>query len=298
MLINAHTLDLAFRGFKTVYSDAFDAAPSHKGEVAMTVASSSRDETYGWLGQFPQLREWIGPRVISNLAAHGFTIKNRKFESTVSISRDDFSDDKLGLFKPTFSEMGYLARHHPEELVFGLLASGFTSPCFDGQNFFDADHPQIDREKNTISVSNFQDGAETPWFLLDTSRAVKPLIWQERENYEFTAMIDSANPHVFMNDEYIFGVRARVNAGFGLWQLGFGSKATLNAANYGAARSAMMNFRADGGRILGIQPTTLVVPPSLESDALKLLNSEFGAGGETNQWKGTAKLIVTPFLGE
>lgn len=298
MLINANTLDLAFRGFKTVYSDAFDAAPSHKGEVAMTVASSSRDETYGWLGQFPQLREWIGPRVISNLAAHGFTIKNRKFESTVSISRDDFSDDKLGLFKPTFSEMGYLARHHPEELVFGLLASGFTSPCFDGQNFFDADHPQIDREKNTISVSNFQDGAETPWFLLDTSRAVKPLIWQERENYEFTAMIDSANPHVFMNDEYIFGVRARVNAGFGLWQLGFGSKATLNAANYGAARSAMMNFRADGGRILGIQPTTLVVPPSLESDALKLLNSEFGAGGETNQWKGTAKLIVTPFLGE
>lgn len=298
MLINAHTLDLAFRGFKTVYSDAFDAAPSHKGEVAMTVASSSRDETYGWLGQFPQLREWIGPRVISNLAAHGFTIKNRKFESTVSISRDDFSDDKLGLFKPTFSEMGYLARHHPEELVFGLLASGFTSPCFDGQNFFDADHPQIDREKNTISVSNFQDGAETPWFLLDTSRAVKPLIWQERENYEFTAMINSANPHVFMNDEYIFGVRARVNAGFGLWQLGFGSKATLNAANYGAARSAMMNFRADGGRILGIQPTTLVVPPSLESDALKLLNSEFGAGGETNQWKGTAKLIVTPFLGE
>lgn len=298
MLINAQTLDLAFRGFKTVYSDAFDAAPSHKGEVAMTVASSSRDETYGWLGQFPQLREWIGPRVISNLAAHGFTIKNRKFESTVSISRDDFSDDKLGLFKPTFSEMGYLARHHPEELVFGLLASGFTSPCFDGQNFFDADHPQIDREQNTISVSNFQDGAETPWFLLDTSRAVKPLIWQERENYEFTAMIDSANPHVFINDEYIFGVRARVNAGFGLWQLGFGSKATLNAANYGAARSAMMNFRADGGRILGIQPTTLVVPPSLESDALKLLNSEFGAGGETNQWKGTAKLIVTPFLGE
>ncbi|WP_413221536.1 Mu-like prophage major head subunit gpT family protein [Tritonibacter mobilis] len=298
MLINAQTLDLAFRGFKTVYSDAFDAAPSHKGEVAMTVASSSRDETYGWLGQFPQLREWIGPRVISNLAAHGFTIKNRKFESTVSISRDDFSDDKLGLFKPTFSEMGYLARHHPEELVFGLLASGFTSPCFDGQNFFDADHPQIDREQNTISVSNFQDGAETPWFLLDTSRAVKPLIWQERENYEFTAMINSANPHVFINDEYIFGVRARVNAGFGLWQLGFGSKATLNAANYGAARSAMMNFRADGGRILGIQPTTLVVPPSLESDALKLLNSEFGAGGETNQWKGTAKLIVTPFLGE
>ncbi|TNJ43027.1 hypothetical protein FGE21_10075 [Phaeobacter sp. B1627] len=101
-----------------------------------------------------------------------------------------------------------------------------------------------------------------------------------------------------MNDEYIYRVRARVNAGFGLWQLGYGSKGALTSEIYAAARSAMMNFRADGGRILGIQPTTLVVPPSLESDALKLLNSELGSGGETNQWKGTAKLMVSPFIGE
>ncbi|MFP3383610.1 Mu-like prophage major head subunit gpT family protein [Tritonibacter sp. SIMBA_163] len=298
MLINSQTLDLAFRGSKTIYSDAFDAAPSHKDQIAMTVPSTGRDETYGWLGQFPQLREWIGPRHVHNLTAHGFTIKNRKFESTVAIQRDDMSDDRLGLFKPSFAEMGHLARHHPEELIFGLLASGFSSLCYDGQNFFDADHPQFDREGNEVHVSNVQAGADTPWFLLDTSRAVKPLIWHEREDYQFTAMSDPANPHVFMNDEYIYGVRARVNAGFGLWQLGYGSKGALTSENYAAARSAMMNFRADGGRILGIQPTTLVVPPSLESDALKLLNSELGSGGETNQWKGTAKLIVTPFISE
>ena len=33
---------------------------------------------------------------------------------------------------------------------------------------------------------------------------------------------------------------------------------------------AGMDFRADGGRILGINPTTLVVPPSLEDAALTL----------------------------
>ena len=51
-----------------------------------------------------------------------------------------------------------------------------------------------------------------------------------------------------MNDEFLYGVRARVNAGFGLWQLGFGSKDALNEANYAAARAAMMGFKSDGGR--------------------------------------------------
>lgn len=141
-----------------------------------------------------------------------------------------------------------------------------------------------------------QDGAGPAWYLLDTSRAVKPLIWQEREAYEFQALTAHSDSHVFLNDEYLYGVRARVNAGFGLWQLGFGSKADLTPANYAAARAAMMDYRADGGRVLGINPTTLVVPPALEDAALHVLNTEIKDGGGSNPWKGTAELIVTPFL--
>lgn len=74
MIINGQTLDLAFRGFKTVYTDANLTAPSHYGDIAMTVPSSSRDETYGWLGQFPALREWIGPRQVKNLEAAPFEL--------------------------------------------------------------------------------------------------------------------------------------------------------------------------------------------------------------------------------
>ena len=296
MIINEQSLDLVFKGFKTLYTDAYLTAPVHKDKVAMTVPSTGRDETYGWLGQFPQLREWIGPRHVHNLKAHSFTIANRKFESTVAVQRDDISDDKLGIFKPSFSEMGHLARNHPEELVFGLLASGFATDCYDSQFFFDADHPQKDTDGNEIVVSNIQSGSEPAWYLLDTSRAVKPLIWQERETYDFQSIMAPNDPHVFMNDEYIYGVRARVNAGFGLWQLGFGSKDVLNATNYAAARAAMMNFRSENGRILGINPTTLVVPPALEDVALKIVNTEINDSGGSNPWKGTAELIVTPFV--
>lgn len=296
MIINGKTLDLAFRGFKTIYTDAYLAAETHWDKIAMKVASTSRGETYGWLGQFPQLREWIGARHVHNLKAHGFTIQNRKFETTVAVQRDDISDDRLGVFKPAFSEMGHLSKMHPEELIMGLLASGFTETCFDGQYFFDAEHPIADKNGDETLISNMQAGSGPAWFLLDTTRGVRPLIWQERESYEFTAMTETQNPHVFMNDEYIYGVRARVNAGFGLWQLAFGSKAALTAENYAAARAAMMDFRSDGGRVLGGKPTVLVVPPTLESDALHVLNTETNDGGGSNPWKNTADIIVSPFV--
>ncbi len=58
----------------------------------------------------------------------------------------------------------------------------------------------------------------------------------------------------------------------------------------------MMAFKDDAGKLLGVMPDTLVCGPTNESAALKLLNSEYASGGESNEWKGTAKLIVTPYL--
>jgi phage major head subunit gpT-like protein len=296
MIVNPQVLDLAFKGFKTVVTDAMLQAPAFAKDIAMTVPSASRDETYGWLGSFPAMREWVGPRNVQNLVANGFTIQNRKFESTLEITRDDIADDRLGIFKPMFAEMGQAAVRHPEELVFGLLASGFTTACYDGQFFFDTDHPVTNADGSVSVVSNTGGGAGTAWYLLDTSRAVRPIIWQEREKYEFQQLTKDDSEYVFLNDRFLYGIRARVNAGFGLWQMAYGSKQTLNAASYAAARAAMMGFTADGGRKLGITPNVLVVPPSLEEAGLNILNTEYGAAGASNPWKGTAKLIVTPYL--
>lgn len=304
MIINEAALELAFKGFKAVYTDAYTAAPIAWDRIAMTVPSSARDETYGWLGQFPQLREWVsGERELKSLEAFGFSIVNKRFESTVSIQRTDFADDRLGVFKPMFAEMGHTARQHPDELVFSLLEAGFTTPCYDGQNFFDADHPVPDEDgpvtvggRKFRLVSNMLGGVGPSWFLFDTSRAVRSIIWQERENYEFQTINRHDDTRVFMTDEYVYGVRARANVGFGLWQLAFGSKAVLNAGTYADARAAMSSIKGDKGRILGIRPTVLVVPPVLEEAALKLLNADTNDGGGSNPWKGTAQVIVSPWL--
>lgn len=305
MIINDAAIDLAFRGFKAVYTDAYNTTPVAWDKIAMQVPSSARSESYGWLGQFPKMREWVdGERQLKQLEAHGFTIQNRKFESTVTVGRDDFEDDRLGVFKPLIAEMGHTARQHPEELVFGLLAKGFTETCYDGQHFFDAEHP-IPDETGTVTgedgrkirlVSNMQEGTGAPWFLLDTSRSIKPLIWQARAPYDLQQVADKQQYNIFMTDTFVYGIRARVNAGFGLWQLSYGSKADLTAANYAAARAAMMSFTGDQQRILGVRPTVLVVPPSLEETALNLLNAATLDGGASNPWKGTAEIIVSPYL--
>jgi phage major head subunit gpT-like protein len=246
------------------------------------------------LGQFPSLREWIGPRVIKNLMAHGFSIKNRLFESTIAVDRVSIEDDRYSVLGPVLSEMGMAAGDHPNELVMSLLGAGFTTQCYDGQYFFDTDHPVGDQEAAAVSVSNFQGGAGTPWYLLDTSRAIKPLIYQERIPYKLISRTNEEDDNVFNNDEYVYGVRARSNAGYGLWQLAYASKQDLTAANYEAARAAMMALKGESGRPLNIKPTVLVVPPSLEGAAMRLLNNGTRveeSGGTpvaiANEWAGT-----------
>ncbi len=292
MIINAGNLTRLFTGFRTVFNQAFEGAPSVFGRIAMTVPSQTKQETYGWLGQFPMLREWLGDRVIQNLSAHDYALKNKPFELTVGVDRDDIEDDTYGVYTPVVAEMGRSARQHPDLLIFALLKAGFATLCYDGQYFFDTDHPG----KDGASLSNYAAGAATPWYLLDTSRAVKPLIWQTRKPYTFQSMINPDDEKVFMQKLYRYGVEARCNAGLGLWQLGYGSKVALSATSYGTARAAMMSQVGDEGQPLGIVPNLLVVPPSLEAAGREILMAERNDAGATNVWRNSAELLVTPYL--
>lgn len=296
MIINKANLAALFTGYKTVFNEAFAAAESDWDKVATLVPSSTKQETYAWLGTSTRFREWIGERVIQNLKSHDYTIKNVSFENTVGVDRDDIEDDTYGVYRPLIAQLGQDAKTHPDTLVFGLLKAGFDTVCYDGQYFFDTDHPVIDKTGAEQSVSNVQDGDKTPWFLLDTSKAVKPLIFQRRRDYTFVAMDNGEDEAVFMRKQYRYGVDARVNSGYGLWQLAFGSKKALTAENYAAARAAMMSLKGDGGKPLNVRPTLLVVPPELEGAAREILLAERNDMGATNVYRNTAELLVTPWL--
>ena len=60
------------------------------------------------------------------------------------------------------------------------------------------------------------------WFLLCTKRPLKPVLFQDRMPVEFSAL-EGNSENGFMRDQYVYGVRARYNVGYGLWQLAYGS---------------------------------------------------------------------------
>lgn len=298
MIINSTSLAGLFSGFSTSFNKGFTGAESQYQQIAMVAPSQSRDTTYAWLGQLPRLREWLGDRRIKSIAASGYKIVNKNFESTVEVPANDIKDDQYGVYGPMIEDLGRAAAELPDEMIFALLASGFTSPCYDGQNFFDAEHVGYNQAGEEIVVSNMAAGAGAAWYLLDTSRPIRPLIYQEREAYKLVGMTDPAAPNVFLQDKYLYGVQGRSNAGFGLWQLAYASKEALTVESYAAARAAMSAFRGDEGRLLGIRPDTLVVPTSMETAGRTVINATLTAEGGSNIWAGTAKLIVSPWLSE
>lgn len=275
-IITPSVLQAIFQGFSFIYNDALKSVEPTWMKVAMKVPSVGAAENYGWLGQMPRIREWLGDRVINSLDSFGYQVKNRTFESTIGVKREQIEDDSYGLFNPIFAEFGRSIGLFPDELVFGLLKTGHATICFDGQNFFDVNHPVKDLNGNPTFVSNYQAGAGPTWYLLDTSRAVKPLIFQSRRPFDFVAKTNpQASDMVWLRNEYEYGTDGRCNAGLGLWQLAYASAAPLNRTNFRAARAAMRSLTGDFGRPLGIEPNLLVVGQTLKDTAIDLIKSKF-----------------------
>ena len=295
MIITPEFATALFTAFGFSFNKGFTGVESNVPKIALEVNSASSQQLYAWMGQFPQLREWVGDRVIQGMTSYDYFIKNKKFESTLSIPRPIIEDDQYGVFAPVVESMGRAAKQHPDRILFDLLANGFTAPCYDKQPFFSASHPGFDENGNPITVTNVQPGTFPAWFLLDTKQPVKPLVWQTRIPYKFTTIMRDEEPTVFFRDEYIYGVRARVNAGFGFWQCAFGSQSTLSAENFAEMRWRMSSLRGDQGQILGIEGNTLVCGPSNEASARLLLKAT-SVEATSNIWHEAAELIVTPFL--
>jgi len=291
IIVNRDSLNAMYNGFKTAYNDAFAGVAPMWGKVATLVPSTSKTENYGWLGQFPKLREWVGDRQVKGIAASGYQIINKKYEASIGVPRDDIEDDSYGILTPLFASMGQAAASHPDELVFPLLSAGWTTRCFDGQYFFDANHPV-----GAGVVSNNGGGSGSAWFLLDTSRPLRPIIFQKRRDYALTSLTDTKDEGVWMRDEYRYGVDARANVGYGFWQMAYGSKQTLDATNFNAAITAMMAYASDDGRPLGITPNLLVVAPSNRAAAKALIEAERLASGGSNTNFKAVELYICPWL--
>lgn len=297
MLLNTANLTALFTSFSMLYQQGYGGAEIFWRSLATLVPSTTEMNSYQWMEKIPKLRKWLGPRVVQNVAARGpRVVINDPFELTLEIPKHKIQDDTYGIFSPLASAMGEQAAKWPDDVVGGKLLE--NPVCFDGQNFFDTDHPVNLDDAGAGTYSNVLTGADgtlnlanygkaktrmrsfkgadgrpigargtllvvppsleetgrtilnsqyypklvdggavgngdvamaenqwrgsaellvideleanpTQWYLLDTRKPIKPLIFQLREAPVFAYLTNPNDPNVFWNRMFVMGCEAR-----------------------------------------------------------------------------------------
>jgi len=162
LIVNKANLEAVFLNLKTIFNKAFEAAPSIWQQTTMLVPSGSSQNNYNWLSRFPKMRRWMGEKFIKQFEAFKYAIVNEDWEATVAVNRNDIDDDTLGIYAPMAQEAGYSAKQLPDEIDAELKNGAFTALCYDGQYFYDTDHPVAGASvsnKGTAVLSNASQAA-------------------------------------------------------------------------------------------------------------------------------------------
>ncbi|EKF9581194.1 Mu-like prophage major head subunit gpT family protein [Vibrio cholerae] len=296
-LTEAQVIEALFASMNASFVRGVDAAKPQWNMVATEVPSSGASNLYGWLKDLPEIKEWVGNRQLADIGKHGYQVLNKTFESSVSVKREDVEDDQIGQYSIIAQRFGDQSAMFPDKLAYSLLAAGFTTLCYDGQNFFDTDHPLDTTPATTFSnvVGDPSTDTGSPWFLLDTSQVLKPVIYQNRRPFVFKNM-NPNEEYTWFNNKLVAGVDGRCNVGFSFPQLAIGSKAALTEANYEAAIQLMGSRKRADGTPLGVRPTTLVVGYPNRAAAKKLIDRMLIEGGDSNPYYKDVEIVVSPFI--
>jgi phage major head subunit gpT-like protein len=295
-VITPQLVSAYFLGLETRFNQAFKAATPRGEAISTLVDSDTEAEIQAWMVRSITMRKWAGERILNDISSRAQKLVNEPYEASFKVPRAKIADDKAGIFNPLMDELARAAKLWRDKLTFATLLSGGASLCYDGQFYFDTDHPvnmddpasavqsnrftgtaltsdnlatvtatmgayvgedgeSMEVEPNllvvgpdlkrqarrilnaeilpstagTASESNVMKGdmdilvspklSGGKWFVMDTSRPIKPLLFQLREAPSFDYLMNSGDQNVFMRDEYVCGVKARGAAGYGPWWL-------------------------------------------------------------------------------
>jgi phage major head subunit gpT-like protein len=124
------------------------------GATSMEFNSDQPSETYAWLGQVPQMREWIGGRDAKGFRENGITIVNKHYEATIEFLLREVTRDKTGQVNVRIDEFAQRTNSHWGSLLSTLILAGESTACYDGQFFFDTDHAEGDSgsQSNDLAI--------------------------------------------------------------------------------------------------------------------------------------------------
>jgi len=135
MIINTIALT---KGIKTAFNKALASIPINEGlmQIATRLPSNANSETYGWLGDVPMMREWLGPKKAKDLKDYSYTLTNKDWEATLVVDRNELKDDQTGMILPRIQMLAQSARENEAIIVSDLIINGTSDTAYDSVAFF------------------------------------------------------------------------------------------------------------------------------------------------------------------
>lgn len=130
------------KGLKAIFDEAMEQMISGDPYIALanalatTMPSTSASEKYGFLGDFPGVKEWLGDKIAGELKDYDFEITNKDWYDAIEIDRNEIDDDQLGRIKPRVEGLADSVRRYKGELIADLIANGTTGLAYDAAAFF------------------------------------------------------------------------------------------------------------------------------------------------------------------
>ncbi len=161
MVINPQTLQFLFFQFLNTFQVFYSKQPTYYQFYASDMPSSTEENIYGWLAEMSGLTRWHGARKIDNVVARDYRLKNDDWEKTIGLERNKVLDDTWMLFGNAVEMLALQGSWWPDDVCTETLVNGVTTECFDGQFFFDTDHPVDLDDPSKGTYSNKLTGAST-----------------------------------------------------------------------------------------------------------------------------------------
>lgn len=104
-----------------------------------------------------------------------------------------------------------------EQTARQILNADFTAPAAAfGQNAAGGFQSNVLKGSAELLVVPQLSNEPTTWYLLDTSKPVKPMVWQLRKAPELIPYVNPADPELFRRKKFVYGVDSRGECGFTL----------------------------------------------------------------------------------
>jgi phage major head subunit gpT-like protein len=141
-------------GLRATYLSGFASEEEPAMELASEQSTTRPEEKHMVVSSTVKMTEWKDQRQSSNFSVFEESAIPLDYQAMVEVMRNDVEDDQIGKYRDVVNDLGRAGRRLWSDLVTEALLAGEALSTYDGQFFFDTDHPVNPAEPGGTTQAN------------------------------------------------------------------------------------------------------------------------------------------------